>query len=327
MNSEKTVFIGVGIYNAGPYLEKAIRSILDQTYPHFKLLLADDVSSDNSPEICEKMAALDSRITYVRHTNNKGHINNFNFILEQASGDFFAWIGHDDILDPTFLETCLSQFTPQTDAVMTARSNISTEDIVLETIPTYTYHSWLETSWLRPFYLTAYTLRRDILFYSGVFRLASIQHTHKLESIGGQTIETDHLFMMKVLATLNVKRLSTVLYLCRSVVKPPLYFESEANRQSNRFRKSAVYQILKTIRKKLGLLGIVLRAFYAEFEHALTKFKRNGSFFIYLLKRRFLMMALIFILTLPFIMILSFFLLIPKFLVRINPKSAINRFS
>ena len=62
MNQNQLVSIVIPVYNTAPYLKKCVQSVLDQTYPHFEVILVDDGSTDDSPQLCEALAREDSRI-------------------------------------------------------------------------------------------------------------------------------------------------------------------------------------------------------------------------------------------------------------------------
>ena len=60
------VCIGMPVYNGARYLEEAVRSLLSQTERDFLILLSDNCSTDQTPEICARLTAEDPRIRYVR---------------------------------------------------------------------------------------------------------------------------------------------------------------------------------------------------------------------------------------------------------------------
>lgn len=91
------------VYNSEKYLEKCINSILDQKFNSFELLLIDDGSSDDSPQICEKFAAKDDRVK-VFHKSNGGICEARNFGLQKARGNYIAFSDHDDIVKQGFLQ-------------------------------------------------------------------------------------------------------------------------------------------------------------------------------------------------------------------------------
>ena len=61
----------VPVYNMEKYLEKCVRSILDQDYKDIELILVDDGSKDSSPAMCDEFAKQDKRIKVV-HKENGG---------------------------------------------------------------------------------------------------------------------------------------------------------------------------------------------------------------------------------------------------------------
>ena len=97
--------IGMPVYNGAPYVEQAIRSLLDQTMGDFILLISDNCSTDNTYEICERLALEDRRIRLLRQRTNIGAMRNFEQVLRLASSPYFMWAAHDDLWDPRFIET------------------------------------------------------------------------------------------------------------------------------------------------------------------------------------------------------------------------------
>lgn len=95
------------VYNAEQYIEKCIQSILDQTYPHWELILVDDGSTDQSGTICDRFAREDSRI-HVIHKPNGGVSSARNTGLDNARGDYITWLDSDDYLEPTMMEKVLA---------------------------------------------------------------------------------------------------------------------------------------------------------------------------------------------------------------------------
>ena len=86
------------VYNAEAYLDECIQHVIDQTYPHWELILVDDGSKDRSPEICDSYAASDSRIKVI-HQKNAGVSRARNAGLDAASGTFALFCDSDDWMD------------------------------------------------------------------------------------------------------------------------------------------------------------------------------------------------------------------------------------
>lgn len=95
----------VPVYNTGAYIKKCIDSITSQTYDNIEIILVDDGSTDSSPEICDTLAASDSRIK-VFHKENGGVSEARNFALDRMSGEYVSFIDGDDFVADDYIE-CL----------------------------------------------------------------------------------------------------------------------------------------------------------------------------------------------------------------------------
>lgn len=91
------------VYNAAPYLNQAIDSILSQSFTDFEFLIINDGSTDQSDEIIRSYS--DHRIRYEKNSQNIKLIATLNKGLELANGVFIARMDADDIAEPTRLET------------------------------------------------------------------------------------------------------------------------------------------------------------------------------------------------------------------------------
>lgn len=89
----------VPVYNVEEYLDNCIQSILHQTYQDWELILVDDGSTDNCPNICDKYTALDHRITTI-HKQNGGLSSARNAGIDIANGDYITFIDSDDDIAP-----------------------------------------------------------------------------------------------------------------------------------------------------------------------------------------------------------------------------------
>lgn len=98
-----TITIIVPVYNVAEYLDQCIQSILQQTYPHFHLILIDDASTDNSGEICDKYNS-DSRVTTIHKSQNEGLSCTRNTGLDLLDTEYVAFVDSDDYLAPDYLE-------------------------------------------------------------------------------------------------------------------------------------------------------------------------------------------------------------------------------
>jgi GT2 family glycosyltransferase len=101
------VSVGLPVYNGERYVGEAIRSILDQTFTDFELVIGDNASVDRTADICRAAAAVDPRVRYHRNETNLGASRNYSVVFELARGKYFKWAAHDDALAPDFLRRCV----------------------------------------------------------------------------------------------------------------------------------------------------------------------------------------------------------------------------
>ena len=104
--SSPKISILVPLYNTPDnFLKEMIDSVRAQTYKNWELCLADgsDQEYHNVSQYCQALANNDSRIKYVKLSENKGISDNTNECLKMATGDFIALFDHDDVLHPSVL--------------------------------------------------------------------------------------------------------------------------------------------------------------------------------------------------------------------------------
>ena len=108
LNKKPFISIGLPVYNAEEKIEKRLKSIFNQTYQNFELVISNNSSSDNTQKICQKLAKSDNRIRLFCQEKNIGSMKNFFFVLDNAKHEFFVWTSDSDIWEPTFLEKNLN---------------------------------------------------------------------------------------------------------------------------------------------------------------------------------------------------------------------------
>ena len=99
--SKPLVSILVPSFNGAPWLREALDSLLEQTYPNLEILLLDDASTDDTPDIA---AEYEGRVRYIRQPRNMGIYDNVNVGISEAKGELVATYHADDIYLPTIVE-------------------------------------------------------------------------------------------------------------------------------------------------------------------------------------------------------------------------------
>ncbi|QFJ53909.1 glycosyltransferase [Pseudobutyrivibrio xylanivorans] len=101
-NSQPLVSIIVPMYNVAEYLGKCLDSIMGQSYTKLQILLIDDGSTDRTATIAKQYARIDSRFTYI-HQENKGLSGARNTGIENANGEYIAFVDSDDWIEPDYV--------------------------------------------------------------------------------------------------------------------------------------------------------------------------------------------------------------------------------
>jgi glycosyltransferase involved in cell wall biosynthesis len=107
MNSTPLLSVGLFVYNGEYFLEETLRSILNQRFTDFELIISDNASTDRTGEIAKAYAKGDNRIRYHRSERNMGAGWNIRRVYELATGKYFKQAAVDDLLEPDFLLRCV----------------------------------------------------------------------------------------------------------------------------------------------------------------------------------------------------------------------------
>ena len=100
---KSTVSIIIPVYNVEKYIDRCIKSVINQTYEKLEIILIDDGSPDNCPEICDKWSQTDSRIKVI-HKKNGGLSDARNAGLSIATGKYVLFVDSDDWISNNMVE-------------------------------------------------------------------------------------------------------------------------------------------------------------------------------------------------------------------------------
>lgn len=93
------------MYNGSEYIESCIASIENNSIKDYEIILIDDGSSDNSPQICDTLTGLYDNIKCI-HIKNNGVSYSRNLGIKMASGKYVSFVDQDDYLPGNFVEAC-----------------------------------------------------------------------------------------------------------------------------------------------------------------------------------------------------------------------------
>ncbi len=156
-------------YNAEKYIERAIKSIIDQTYKDWELVISDDASTDNTIKLIEKYCA-DPRIKLYRHFENIGYVKNKNRAFRYASGELLTELDADDTCPPERIERQIQVFkNPNIQICGTNYCTIDVDDKLLA-FRKYDYDRLIDKiSNDYPFWFPSLMFRKEVLNEFGYF--------------------------------------------------------------------------------------------------------------------------------------------------------------
>lgn len=133
LNHYPKISIVTPSYNQAEFLERTIRSVLDQNYPNLEYIIIDGGSTDGSVDIIKKYA---DRVAYWVSESDEGQSNAINKGLRQATGEWVAWQNSDDIFYPGALKAvaAAAQRRPDAEIIIGNINLIDRHDRVLRDI-------------------------------------------------------------------------------------------------------------------------------------------------------------------------------------------------
>lgn len=103
MMKNPLISVIVPVYKTEQYLDRCVESIVNQTYQNLELILVDDGSPDNCPQMCDKWGEKDDRIKVI-HKENDGLANARNSGIEICTGDYVMFTDSDDYIELDMVE-------------------------------------------------------------------------------------------------------------------------------------------------------------------------------------------------------------------------------
>lgn len=172
LSYQPLISIVMPVYNPPDrFLREAIQSVLNQSYTHWELCIADDASTKpHVKQILEEFAAKDARIKVVFRSEN-GHISRAsNSALQLAKGEFISLLDHDDLLAATALHEVVKLLNDRPDADMIYSDEDKVDEKNNFCFPSYK-PDWCPDSFLSRMYTCHLgTYRRELINNIGGFR-------------------------------------------------------------------------------------------------------------------------------------------------------------
>jgi glycosyltransferase domain-containing protein len=120
MSAVPLVSIGVPTCDRASMLERALKSLAAQDYPELEILVSDNASEDETPQVCARLRAQYPFISYHRVTARTPATENFQRVLQLSKGQYFMWAADDDLREPTCVSTLVKYLEADADLMLVA---------------------------------------------------------------------------------------------------------------------------------------------------------------------------------------------------------------
>jgi glycosyltransferase involved in cell wall biosynthesis len=182
-----TVDVVIPCYNYARYLRSGVGSVLSQADVEVRVLVIDDASIDDTPQVAAGLAAADPRVELRRHDVNKGHIQTYNEgLLCWATADYCVLLSADDLLVPGSLSRAVRVMEGDHRIGMVyGHAHEFTSEQGLPSFPPVWrgYNRWSGAQWLRDRFKTAH----NVVATPAVVVRTAVQH-----KVGGYRPELPH---------------------------------------------------------------------------------------------------------------------------------------
>ncbi len=259
----------VPVYKVEAYLDRCVRSVLNQTYSDFELILVDDGSPDRCPEMCEAFREMDSRVRVI-HKPNGGLVSARNAGIMAARGDYICYVDGDDWAKETMLEfihNVLSRSPVPLDMVLFAADDVYSDHLgeTINKVPEGYYDRARLEKEVFPYLLTD---RRK------GFRAGDMIHAHTWDKACRRELQVEHYMrderirvFTDVPLTYECMLNSQNIYICNE----HLYYYNKTNEQSIRARSGRNF-LTRSFIYLVSYLQERLRGYSPEIDRQLNDF-------------------------------------------------------
>lgn len=230
------ISIIVPVYNVEIFLLKCLKSISQQTFMDYEVILVNDGSTDSSGSICDDYAKTDCRFK-VYHKQNEGVSSARNYALDKVQGEWVYFCDADDILYRYTLETLINEFDENVDSTMGGYIRMNDHEEILEENAICEECNMSVEETLTDFYHPKFNMYNGYI-WNRLFRRSIIEKYH-IRFREGIYIKEDGLFLIQYLCKCN----NGTYYNTRPIYKYREHSSSAMNSKLNNINKESVSRL------------------------------------------------------------------------------------
>ena len=216
------VSILMPVFNGEHLLERALQSILKQSFANFEIIILDNLSTDSTPLICQRLAQQDHRINYVRDTQHRTTHEAANYLAGLAQREYCISACDDDLWEPELLEVLVGLIEADPTAAI-AVANCRSIDLD----DRYVGRPFLRKQEiflmkLGPFFFWwSYLVKRNVVpIIFALFRTDVWKRSSTFETFDWTGADVDNLFVLNVTRDHRIAITEKVLFGYRAKTRP-----------------------------------------------------------------------------------------------------------
>jgi len=245
------------VFNGEHLLERALQSLLGQSFLDFEIIILDNLSTDSTPLICQRLAEQDERINYVLDNRHRTTHEASNYLVGIARGQFSVYAGDDDLWEKDFLEVLISliESDPTADLAIANCRSINLDG-------RYVGRPFLRKREIflmklgPSFFWWSYLVRRNVVpVIFALFRTEVLRNSPPFTTFDWTGADVDNLFVLSVATEHKVVISERVLfgYRAKTRLRPPGKKNTFWSENWNHYRYFVPHQVLFT-QKLIDLL-------------------------------------------------------------------------
>jgi len=203
------------VYNGERFLSEALESLVAQDYNNIEIVILDNMSEDNTKQICQSFSKLHSNIEYIEDDRRVDAMDGVKRVIKYTSGDYIMPACDDDIYEASYVSTLMSLMLDSNDiGLVYSQNDFVSEEGVISLIDErnrgqmYT----LENSVFRNFFVYL-MMRTPIPIALGIYRRdifnRALKYYYRVDHRGW---DHDNLLMLKVLSISKVNVTNSIMF-------------------------------------------------------------------------------------------------------------------
>jgi len=239
-NTLPLVTIAIPLYNEEKFILETVYSAINQTYKNIEIIISDNCSTDCSSEKIIEVVQKNTNVQLIKHPVNIGATANFNFLKNEAKGEYFMWLGAHDVISKNYIENSIKVLDQNLGIVMAFHNAVFFSDTLNLDNLQGDASSYIDTMSYKKVRGRMYEVVSKLSYCTaihGVFRTKVLRNNPLQEGVMGP----DHLVLFETAAYGHIKNIQKIGYFRRT-----LHVNENQETKMKRYREYKIVENIKS---------------------------------------------------------------------------------